>query len=213
MLLNFAFIHQRTAIKSTILRFECLVFDSFMLWQTFILIQMYLVRLWNIKHEGQLKVLHQLYYSQRDILVTQVETVFKQIWKRLQSVWFKCHVVNNTTYIVLLARLWCLILRSLTYSLRKRCPYSELFWSPFFTHLTAFGLNTPYLSVFTPNAARCWKNADQKNSKYGHLLRSELVLLGKGKLIFCCTGSRENYFGSVGQQKKNNNPKFQDRHT
>ena len=138
------------------------------------------------------KVLHQLYYSQRDILVTQVETVFKQIWKRLQSVWFKCHFVNNTTYIVLLARLWCLILRSLTYSLRKRCPSSELFWSPFFTHLPAFGLN---------------------NSKYGHLLRSELVLLGKGKLIFCCTGSRENYFGSVGQQKNNNNPKFQGRHT
>ena len=168
MLLNFAFIHQRTAIESTILSFECLVFDSFMLWQTFILIQMYLVRLWNIKHQGQLKVLHQLYYLQRDILVTQVETVFKQIWKRLQSVWFKCHVVNNTTYIVLLARLWCLILRSLTYSLRKRCPYSELFWSPFFTHLPAFGLNTEGYSVSLCIQSKCGK----MNSKYGHLLRS-----------------------------------------
>ena len=33
-------------------------------------------------------------------------------------------------------------------------------------------------------------------------------LLGEGKLIFCCTGSWENYFGLVSQQN-NNYPKFQ----
>ena len=27
--------------------------------------------------------------------------------------------------------------------LRKKCPYSELFWSAFFPHLPAFGLNSP----------------------------------------------------------------------
>ena len=27
-------------------------------------------------------------------------------------------------------------------SLRKKCPYSELFWSAFFPHFPAFGLNT-----------------------------------------------------------------------
>ena len=41
-------------------------------------------------------------------------------------------------------------------------------------------------------------------TEYGHLLRSELGLLGKGKLIFCCTGIQENYFGTVGQQNNNN---------
>ena len=32
--------------------------------------------------------------------------------------------------------------------------------------------------------------------------------LGEGNLIFCCTDSRENYFGSVGRQNNNNDPKF-----
>ena len=35
--------------------------------------------------------------------------------------------------------------------------------------------------------------------------------LGEGNLIFWCTDSRENYFGSVGRQ--NNNPKFQGRYS
>ena len=64
-------------------------------------------------------------------------------------------------------------------TLRKKCPYSELFWSAFFPHLPAFGLNTQrqcvscYLSVFSPNTGKCGENADQNNSKYRHLLRSE----------------------------------------
>ena len=29
----------------------------------------------------------------------------------------------------------------------------------------------PYLSVFSPNAGKCGKNADQNNSEYGHFLR------------------------------------------
>ena len=32
----------------------------------------------------------------------------------------------------------------------------------------------------------------------------------KANLIFCCTGSRENYFGSVCRSANNNNSKFQD---
>ena len=36
--------------------------------------------------------------------------------------------------------------------------------------------------------------------------------LGLGNLIFCCTDSRQNYFGLVGWQNNNNNPKFQDYH-
>ena len=37
-------------------------------------------------------------------------------------------------------------------------------------------------------------------------------MLGEGNLIFCCKGSWENYFGSVGRQNNNNNhSKFQGR--
>ena len=43
--------------------------------------------------------------------------------------------------------------------LRKKCPYSELFWSAFFSHFPAFGVNTEryYFSVFSPNAGKCGK--------------------------------------------------------
>ena len=35
----------------------------------------------------------------------------------------------------------------------------------------------------------------------------------EGNLTFCCMGTRENYFGSVGRQNDNNNPKLLGRHT
>ena len=47
--------------------------------------------------------------------------------------------------------------------MRKKSPYSELFWSAFFPHFPAFG----------PNAEKCGKNMDQNNSEYGHFLRTE----------------------------------------
>ena len=37
------------------------------------------VKLWNIKHQSRLKVLHKFYYSKRDVSATLVETVFKLI--------------------------------------------------------------------------------------------------------------------------------------
>ena len=61
-------------------------------------------------------------------------------------------------------------LPSLTYvSLRKKWPYSELFWSAFFPYFPAFD---QYLSVFSPYVRKCQKNADQNNAEYGHFLRS-----------------------------------------
>ena len=56
---------------------------------------------------------------------------------------------------------------------RKKCLYSELFWSAFFPHFLAFDWirrDTWYLSLFSPNAEKCRKNADQNNSEYGHFL-------------------------------------------
>ena len=55
-------------------------------------------------------------------------------------------------------------------TLRKKCSYSELFWSAYFPHFPAFRLNTKYLSVFSPTVGKCGKNADQNNSEYGHIL-------------------------------------------
>ena len=43
-------------------------------------------------------------------------------------------------------------------TLRKKCPYSELFWS----HFPAFGLNS----------VRMRENVDRNNSEYGHFSRS-----------------------------------------
>ena len=60
-------------------------------------------------------------------------------------------------------------------SLRKKSPYLELFWSAFsciFPHLDWIQKDSPYLSVFSPIAGKCGKNADQNNSEYGHFLRS-----------------------------------------
>ena len=54
------------------------------------------------------------------------------------------------------------------YSLRKKCPYSELFWSAFFRHFP----------LFSPNVGKCRKNADQNKSEYG---------------LFLCSGNITSY--------------------
>ena len=44
-----------------------------------------------------------------------------------------------------------------TYALREKCAYSELFWSPFFLHFPAFGLNTDRYSVSLRIQFECGK--------------------------------------------------------
>ena len=64
-------------------------------------------------------------------------------------------------------------LKSLT--LRKTFPYLELFWSAFFPHFPAFGVNTKRYGVslrIQSKCRKCGKNVDQNNSEYGHFLRS-----------------------------------------
>ena len=51
--------------------------------------------------------------------------------------------------------------------------YSGPDFSRIFPHSDWIRRDSPYLSVFSSNAGKCWKNADQNNSKYGHFLRSE----------------------------------------
>ena len=65
----------------------------------------------------------------------------------------------------------------MNYTLRKKCQYSELFWSAFSRIRAEYGevspasgLNTEnYLSVFS-------RTMDQNNSEYGHLSHSDKVI-------------------------------------
>ena len=49
-------------------------------------------------------------------------------------------------------------------SLRKKCPYSEFFWSVFSRIWAEYG----EIRSVSPYSVRMWENADQNNSKYGH---------------------------------------------
>ena len=53
---------------------------------------------------------------------------------------------------------------SSTYALRKKCPYSELFWSAF---------SRVFLLRISPYSVRMRGNAEQNNSECGHFLRSD----------------------------------------
>ena len=55
-----------------------------------------------------------------------------------------------------------------TLSLRKKCPYSELFWSAFSR------IWTEYREIWRISLywVRMWENMDQNNSEYGHFSRS-----------------------------------------
>ena len=44
-----------------------------------------------------------------------------------------------------------------TWALREKCAYSELFWSPFFLHFPTFGLNTDRYSVSLRIQFECGK--------------------------------------------------------
>ena len=50
--------------------------------------------------------------------------------------------------------------------------YSGPHFSRIFPHSEWIRRETKYLSVFSPNAGKCGKNADQNNSEYGHFIHS-----------------------------------------
>ena len=53
-------------------------------------------------------------------------------------------------------------------TLRKKCPYSELFWSVFSRIPTEYGK----ILRISPYSVRMRENTDQNNSEYGHFLHS-----------------------------------------
>ena len=54
--------------------------------------------------------------------------------------------------------------------MRKKCPHSELFWSPFSR------IRTPSREILriSLNSVQIRENADQNNFECGHFLRSEI---------------------------------------
>ena len=54
------------------------------------------------------------------------------------------------------------------HSVRKKCLYSELFWSAFSRIRTEYG----EILRISPYSVRMPENVDQNNSEYGHFLRS-----------------------------------------
>ena len=66
-----------------------------------------------------------------------------------------------------------------TYTLRKKCPYSEVFWSAFSRIQTEYG----EIQSFSPNSVQIRENAEQNNSEYGHFLGSERL---NTKFLWSC---------------------------
>ena len=58
----------------------------------------------------------------------------------------------------------------LSYALREKCPYSELFQSVFSRMRTEYG-KIPIISSYS---ARMLENTNQNNSEYGHFLRNDV---------------------------------------
>ena len=57
------------------------------------------------------------------------------------------------------------------YSLRKKCPYSELFLFMFSGIWIEYG----EIRSISPYSARMWESADQNNSEYGHFSLSDYL--------------------------------------
>ena len=50
------------------------------------------------------------------------------------------------------------------FPLRKKCPYSELFWSAFFPYFPAFGLNKERYNI-SPYSVQIWENAGKMRTR------------------------------------------------
>ena len=77
-------------------------------------------------------------------------------------------------------------------SLRKKCPYSESFWSAFSRIWTEY----EEIRSISPYTVRMRGNADQNNSEYGHFSHSVSLLLKQVSnlscTVFCKTSSEQS---------------------
>ena len=105
----------------------------------------------------------------------------------LVYIWWGTLVVNGLTAMLLrdskhlrkANEKICKMLNLMILTLRKKCPYSKLFWSAFSPHFPAFGLNAERYRLSLRIQSECGKNADQNNSEYELFLRSVSLQLFK----------------------------------
>ena len=79
-------------------------------------------------------------------------------------------VTHGQIEILSLFTYWILLIKILQLPLRKKCLYSELFWSTF-------------SRIWTEYSVQMRQNVDQNNSEYGHFLHSVLL---RGEIITAC---------------------------
>ena len=96
----------------------------------------------------------------------------------------ECHHSGNEVLLIL-------TLRKL-FTLYKKCPYSELFWSAFSCIPTEYG----EIRSISPYSVRMRENVDQNNSEYGHFSRSLTDQLSeqewKPQKLLCKVSTRQN---------------------
>ena len=82
-------------------------------------------------------------------------------------------------------------------SLRKRCHYSEIFWSAFSSHFRAFGLNTKRYGLSVRIQFECGKNVDQNNSEYGHFTQCMFLKYYRWENMKAWKVRKHKYFQSA----------------
>ena len=109
----------------------------------------------------------------RNIKTSQIEKVVDVI-KFWQSSWIfiKSYLASQNHRVkatLMLLNLFVSLKKKFRRTLRKKCPYSELFCSAFSRVRTEYG-EILRISLY---AVPMRENTDQNNSEYGHFLRSE----------------------------------------
>ena len=100
---------------------------------------------WNTSFSCSLYYFHQknMQYNLENILFSvhiQGRLIMYWIWRNHQEYWSDFKTVFVIAYCI---------------TLRETCSYSKLFWSTFFPHFPAFGLNTERYAVFLCIQSEC----------------------------------------------------------
>ena len=101
------------------------------------------------------------------------EETFKRNYRRISIISVLSKVFERLMYNQLypyfkkvFSKLHCSLTKK---ALREKCTYLELFWSTFSRIRTGYG----EILRISPYSVRMRENTDQKNSEYGHFLRSD----------------------------------------
>ena len=108
---------------------------------------------------------------------------FSPLWIRLTSVLLYESSRQFTWYSRGITNLGTVRLCFKTVRIRS---YSDPHFSRIFSHSDWIRRDTKYRSVFSPNAGKCGKNADQNNSEYELFLRTLFFIKNMHKQLYRC---------------------------